>query len=226
MGDLETSQNFISKQYYGVTTHIKETSDSVRKLEIKVSKMEIEKSKVSQEKESLKEDIIDLKCRSMRDNLIFFGIPEPSGITVRGSDSTSSYTNNPSGSNGIGENCEQKVFDFCENILKIVNPKSCIDIDRAHRIGGRVTDKVRPIVVKFKDTKSKMKVKYSLKDVELRPTAYGVSEQFPAEIQERRKSLYPIMKEARDKGKRTVLVRDKLYINNKLYSPSVRDQSY
>ena len=60
------------------TTHIKETSDYmyVKKLEIKVPKMETEKSKAYEEKESLKEESIDLKCRSMRDNLIVCGILE------------------------------------------------------------------------------------------------------------------------------------------------------
>ena len=44
-------------------------------------------------------------------------------------------------------------------------------------MGGRAIDK------EFKDTMYKMKVKYSLKDIDLCRTAYGVSEQVSAETQ-------------------------------------------
>ena len=43
---------------------------------------------------------------------------------------------------------QEKVFDFCEKVLKITNPRDSIGIDRSHRMGGRVTNKNRPVVVK------------------------------------------------------------------------------
>ena len=46
---------------------------------------------------------------------------------------------------------------------------------------------------------------------------YGVSQQFPKEIQDRRKALVPIMKQARNEGKDAYIVVDKLYIDKVLY---------
>ena len=44
----------------------------------------------------------------------------------------------------------------------------------------------------------------------------GTAEQYPAEVQQKRKSLIPKMKEAKNEGKRVKLVRDQLYINGQL----------
>lgn len=46
-----------------------------------------------------------------------------------------------------------------------------------------------------------------------------VNEQFPPEIEERRKKLYPIMRLAKRDGKRVRLVKDLLYVNGELYDP-------
>ena len=44
------------------------------------------------------------------------------------------------------------------------------------------------------------------KGKELNGTTLGMNDQFPREINERRKALYPIMKENRIKNKRTYLI--------------------
>ena len=226
--DLESSQTYISNQYDDMSSNMKEVTLSVKNLESKISVLETENSKILQEKESLKDAIVDLKCRSMRDNMLFFGLPENNGlpISITPSDSSDSTpVNSAQSSNSYipSENCEEKVLQFCENVLKIENPKQVIGIDRAHRIGGRVQGKIRPIVVKFKDTRSKTIVKDALRNVNLRNSPYNVSEQFPPEVQEKRKQLFPVMSDARKSGKRAVLVRDKLYINNKLYDPTKKN---
>lgn len=47
---------------------------------------------------------------------------------------------------------------------------------------------------------------------------FSIREHFPPEIEERRKTLYPVMRSfAKDERNRVALVRDKLYINGKLY---------
>ncbi|CAG2246975.1 unnamed protein product [Mytilus edulis] len=48
-------------------------------------------------------------------------------------------------------------------------------------------------------------------------TPYSIHQQFPSEIEDRRRKLYPIQKEAKYSGKHTVLVRDKLFIDGKQY---------
>lgn len=47
----------------------------------------------------------------------------------------------------------------------------------------------------------------------------GLAGQFPPEIEERRKKLYPIMRLAKRDGKRVRLVKDLLYVNGELYDP-------
>ena len=118
------------------------------------------------------------------------------------------------------EDCEAKVYHFCETVLRIQNPRQKIQIDRAHRTGAPAPGKTRPIVAKFRDTASKMCVKDSLKQVKLHTTPFKVFEQLAQEVQERRKTLIPVMVQARAEGKRAVLVRDKLFINNQLYKPT------
>ena len=53
----------------------------------------------------------------------------------------------------------------------------------------------------------------------LKGTSYGINQQFPSVIEERRKELYPIMRSFREEGNRVKLVRDRLYVNGQLYNP-------
>ena len=53
-------------------------------------------------------------------------------------------------------------------------------------------------------------------------TDISIGEQFPKEVQDRRKSLFPVYKKAKEDQKKAVLVKDKLYIDGKLY---VKDAS-
>ncbi|KAJ8317385.1 hypothetical protein KUTeg_005289 [Tegillarca granosa] len=48
---------------------------------------------------------------------------------------------------------------------------------------------------------------------------FGVNEQYPKEINDRRKELYPYLKSAKRNGKRANLVLDKLYVDGKLFDP-------
>jgi hypothetical protein len=50
----------------------------------------------------------------------------------------------------------------------------------------------------------------------LRNTLYGIQEQFPPDMNNRRKQLLPVMHRLRTEGNRAKLVRDKLMVNGKL----------
>ena len=96
--------------------------------------------------------------------------------------------------------------------MKIDKP---IEFDRVHRLGryefGRKNP--RPIIVKSERFKDKEYVRQSTPEA-LYGTKYAVREQYPQEIEEKRKPLYPEAKEARqDKDNRVRLVCDKLYVN-------------
>jgi hypothetical protein len=53
----------------------------------------------------------------------------------------------------------------------------------------------------------------------LKCTQYGIREQYPQEIENRRKPLYPVVRRARQERRQMTLVRDRLYIDNELYVP-------
>jgi hypothetical protein len=55
----------------------------------------------------------------------------------------------------------------------------------------------------------------------LRGKPFGIREQFPFEIEQRQRILYPIMKDAKRTNQQVALVRDRLYINNELYVPRI-----
>lgn len=91
----------------------------------------------------------------MRDNLLFFGLKEPSDTT--------------------NEDCISKIVQF-----GICNVDETID--RAHRLGKRdqMSSKVRPIVVKFNNYQTREYIRrkaYTLKN-----TPFGIGEQYPRDV--------------------------------------------
>lgn len=237
-------------QYDTISACTEANKHSISKLQDEVKSLTEANASLKSDNESFSESIIDLKCRSMRDNLLFFGVTEgrrfdpvphpknnptdPGAVSVELTDmpkdaSTSRPNTDPSvplsdpvtfasvSASAPLENCAEKVFTFCEKLLNISDPKSKIKIIRAHRIGKPTPGRIRPIVAKF-DTDSKMLIKSSLKHVSFQFTEYNVSEQYPQEVKDRRKELIPVMLQARKAGKRAVLVRDKLFINNIQYN--------
>lgn len=243
MVEIEKSQNFISDRYDKLSKSMDVNNTDVSKVQAEVKNLTLKNIELKKANQLLSDDVTDLKCRSMRDNLVIVGIPEVSrsilGLmgAVGGADQRehmdTSQVNGSNGSNeqasqpksyaqaASGEDCNAKVWEFCETVLKISNARERVHIDRAHRSGAYKPDKPRVMIVKFKDTDSKMLVKNAARQTDLKQTPFGVFDQYPPEVQEKRKGLIPIMLKARDEHKKAVLVRDKLYINNKLYDPRV-----
>ena len=64
------------------------------------------------------------------------------------------------------------------------------------------------------------------KDLNEKKNGFSIREQFPPEIEAKRKLLYPVMRSyLKDPRNRVALVRDKLYINGKLYTAPVASES-
>ena len=147
--------------------------------------------------QNLKKSVLDLKCRSMKNNLIFSGLCE-----VR------------------EENTEALLRTFLHREIGIDYQ---IEFGNVHRFSNYPRGK-RPIVARFLYFSD---LQYVLKNAyKLRNSQYGIRQQFPKEIEDNRKLLYPIQKEAKRQGKKVVLVRDRLYIDNQLYIPySEADES-
>ncbi|MEW8547164.1 MAG: hypothetical protein AB2693_26940 [Candidatus Thiodiazotropha sp.] len=136
----------------------------------------------------------------MRDNLVFTGIEEPEAL------------------DGEYENTEKVLCEFLETEMNINKP---ISFHRVHRIGNKMYnyDSPRPIVAKFEHFKEREEVRFTAPKT-LKGKPYGVREQFPKVVEEKRKILYPEMKKARSDSRNKVrLVRDKLFINNVEFVP-------
>ncbi|KAK3743027.1 hypothetical protein QZH41_003437 [Actinostola sp. cb2023] len=160
-------------------------------LNVKVSYLEKQTS-------NLKDDLVDLRARNMRNNLLFYNLPEEEE-----------------------ENPETIVSDVLIKMgMMDAGYNQTMEIERAHRIGRRKPDTTRPIVVKFLRFQDKELIRKNA--FKLKGTKIGISEQFPKEIADERKKLYPVMKEAKQKGSKAVMVKDKLYINGQRYFPTQR----
>ncbi|XP_062598989.1 protein unc-13 homolog C-like [Saccostrea cucullata] len=118
----------------------------------------------------------------MRENLLFYGVDEAP--------------------KGEQENCEDIVKRICSANLELEDD---ILIERAHRIGRRNNVKPRPIVAKFNRFPQRELIRKNA--FKLKGTHLSIGEQFPKEIQERRKGLYPIYKKAKEDEKRHPLLK-------------------
>ena len=135
------------------------------------------------------------ESQSRRNNLLFNGIVEKD--------------------NESWEDCENSICNVIKNTMGVVTvPK----FDRVHRIGNKIPGRNRTIIAKFCFFKERDIVWGQRK--KLAKTGFRISEDFPIEIVEERKVLYPIWKAAINcpTVKTAYLKVNKLQINGKLYS--------
>ena len=158
-------------------------------------------------------DVQELTARSMQENLIFFGLAEAP-------------------ENDQKEETEVKLRDFLQTEVFPETPEvvDSIIFDRVHRLGGmrpNVRQHPRPIVVKFEKYTDRENVRKAGIDLNKKKCGFSIREQFPIDMEIRRKQLYPVMRRFQENPtNRVVLVRDKLYINGKQYEPSKTEAPY
>lgn len=102
------------------------------------------------------------------------------------------------------------------------NPQKLL-IDSASRLGKPRHGKSRPIVVSFI-----LQQEYSLVKnmaIHLKGTRFSIRDHHPEEVEVTRRKLYPIEREARRLGRRTKLVKDRLYIDGELFSIQELDKA-
>ena len=209
--DFQEKSNAIAKLSTDMAKHkldvvkdCKAKSDAIEKLSSDLEKQRVEMQKMSdviktvtEEKEKLSSTVLDLQCRSMKSNLVFTGL----------------------GGEGRDENIEHKLRSFLFHELGI---EGDIRFGNIHRFGRHVRGRCRPIVARFLHHQDLTLVRdraYRLKD-----TPYGIHEQFPKVIEDKRRELYPIMRQLKREGNNTKLVRDKLYVNGQLYRGPRNDE--
>ena len=188
--DAQTCDELQSKQS-NIDKQLKEVSKCKQKLTDQQVLLQTETARLS-------EEVLDLQSRSMRDNLLFFNFHECSTADERSS-----------------EECSKLVLHFCLDTLQIPDAPQIIKLDRAYRIGRYNPTKKRHIEAKFNFHQDKLSVKRKVNEL-LKHSDFGVGDQFPKAIQDRRRKLIPLMIKAKNEGKRAVLAYDKLYVNNVL----------
>lgn len=200
--DLETSAEAMSNFYDDMKTKTENCELKITHMDSELEEHRRYKVTIESEFQSLRAEcnelhsvVEDLQCRSMKNNLVFTGLREQ-----------------------YNENTEDKVKEFIWNELGI---QSNIEFGNVHRFKKRISGRNRPIVARFiyfADRQAVMERGYLL-----RGTQFGISEQFPATVEERRKPLYSVMKRYRSKGCSVKLVRDKMYVNGKLFNGSTEE---
>jgi regulator of replication initiation timing len=190
MKRLEDDLKDLKTTVGNLTTENKELNDEVGSLKMR---LQISEGMIEQQRSKLyqqSEQILDLTARTMRDSIIVQGIPE--------------------GYNETWEQTKAKLKDFISNDLKI-DPKN-VQIDRAHRSGTRGKGP-RQIIAKLLNQDSKDLIFKNVKNLKDK-THLKVQEQLPAEVNERKKRLWPKFKQAKENPANKVTWNlDKLVVN-------------
>lgn len=209
VNDVEKSMDFINSKF---EINQKEVSDIKHGISDIRSENEIMNNTVlclNQQLNELNEKHLDLQTRSMRENLIFTGIP------MEDKNETSDAT-------------EKIIEKFMREDLKM---EVVAEFHRAHRFGKEYTETkpdgtenytTRPIVCRFTNFKERERVRSVAS--ELKGTRYGISEQFPKEINDRRKALWPYFQEAKKQKKKAVFRRDRLFVEGREVFPPDDDE--
>ena len=96
-----------------------------------------------------------------------------------------------------------------------------IEFERVHRISTRVREEKlnqhpRLIIAKVSFFKDKQQIKSHIKHLP-RGKGFGVAEDFPKEVDEIRKELYPVLKQAKREDKTAFFNVEKLIIDKAVY---------
>ena len=200
---VENSCQFISGENDDRKNELKRAKSEITNLKGKCSDLENSSKSYMVKCAKLEAKVSDLESRSMRDNLLFYGVPE----------------------GGETEDCEYCVKKVCAEQLQLQEAQ-ILAFDRVHRVGNPSHNKVRPIVAKFHYFKQReivRKASYDHAD-KLKEVNLGVGMQWPQHVREARKALYPIMQQEKLNGKTVKLVRDKLFVNGVEYVPGQQQQ--
>ena len=190
--------HFLGNQYDDHKNELGETKTKLKNLRGTFDRLQERAKTLETEKTIMQSKLTELEYRSMRDNLMFYGVPEQEH-----------------------KDCEQVIKQVIGEQLGLVQAGN-ISFDRAHTVGMHVRGKVRPIVAKFHYYKEREMVRtkaYEHAD-DLKKANLGIGTQCPKQIREARKPLYTIMEQEKAEGNTVKLVKDKLYINGKLYKPA------
>ena len=148
------------------------------------------------ERDDMKEELLQQQVRMMRDNLVFYNIPED--------DREPAYE------------CTDTIKTFLRTEMKVDETNMAkIKFDRVHRLGQKTHNQKRPIVAKFNPAAGRKIVLEHIKKLD-KDKKFGVNEQLPRELEERKKKLLPKFKQARNDNLKPKWQQDKLLVGKKV----------
>lgn len=201
INQLEEENKSLRKSLENAHEEIDDLKTSASSAESQQQKLSADQERMNQELSELRRRHIKLECHSRRGNLKFFGVMEREGET--------------------NSDTEAVLREFMRTKLKIP-PKEEKEIyfDRVHRISTRARDgrtsEPRPIIVRLSAFQDKNFIKSFIKNIP-KGTNVGISDDFPKEVDEIRKKLYPVLKAAKREKKEAYFKVEKLLINGSLY---------
>ena len=145
----------------------------------------------------IREKLLALQTHSMKNNLIFDGI-----------------RNNQ----GPEEKTEDVIRNFLSKELEITNVEN-IQFQNVHRLGERQDRRERGIIARFVNYGDHELVRKQAAEKLRSKPEFSVYQQFPREINDRRKLLVPKLKEFRRQKRKAKMVYDKLIVDGKVYDP-------
>ena len=196
VSEVEKSCAFISGENDDRKKELERTKVEINKLRTECTNIQSNTNYLKARNHTLEAKVTDLESRSMRDNLLFYGISE----------------------RGQQENCEQLVKGVCTDTLGLAEAEN-MTFDRVHRVGTFSKNKVRPIVAKFHYFREReiIRQKAYENNAALKRMNLGIGRQWPSEVRETRKALFPIMQREKLQGNTVKLVKDKLFVNDVEY---------
>ena len=182
-----------------------QTKKELKTLQAAFTQVQGEKTQLQHQVDRLYEKQLSMECHSRRSNLNIDNVPED-------------HNEQP-------QDTLRKFFDVLEKQMGIKNARNFIRIERCHRVGPKRANTARPIIAKFNwyvDREEVWKRKSALKGSNM-----WMREDFPPEVENWRRKLYPILQAARrdDRYKARASIHiDRLSINGRLYSVNQLDQ--
>lgn len=196
---LNTKLTGIDNRLICAQTTADNALEEANSAKLKIDNLQKENDEIKCQLQTLEKKILSNDIQFRKNNLIFDGIPETGKETENWSDT------------------EKIIMEVFENKLQIPNSQS-IHLEKAYRMGQRQKGKTRPILARFSNCKDRDTVWSKRGNLKNFKTIW-MSEDFPQEINEKRKVFYPIIRAAQRKKDKTVSLKlDKLVIKGKAYT--------
>lgn len=159
-----------------------------------VERLENELTSLQEELDYWKRRSIRLESYSRRENIKIFNVQETADA-----------------------NTEAVVKKFLNENLKI--PQNDVDVirfERVHQLPKRQSNKPRPIIVRFSFFQDKEFVWSFIKN--LKGSSTAIANDYPKEIENTHKTLYPVLKKAKQEKNTAFFKVDRLIINGQVYN--------